>query len=304
MVGNDLALNSQRGGGGLARPGSGATPDPGKGTSLSQVTFAGKGYTYAGDIPTQFRQGAAEQNSALALRRKAKGQGLGGSSGAVALYDPSKVVAPKSSEALAKIESKVIASGARQLPQPRRSLGRTVQRRIGWQATPTLIVITTAERELLQGDDGKYRPQGDWLIEHRKTYRNLGGAAAKRVGTIPDDPEEAPTTQGSTPAASSAATGGASADDAFPEGAFALSFLPSPVRSSVRGRVPNPTVFDGTSLQFSDPQTQKPSRLEVNVIRMDEKRAVVVQATKVPGETSWSVSQATYALGEPEVEQV
>lgn len=320
-VSKDLALSGKKGGkgGGLARPGAhggGApAPDPGQGISVKEVTFTAKGYTYDSDIPKTFRKGAAE-STALALRAKGKKSATG--SGTLAVYDKkaaeANVVSPRTAAEQAKIEATVIASGARQLEKPRRSMGRIVQRRVGWQATPTLIVITTAERELTKGDDGKMRPSGEWLIEHRKTYRNLDGAAEKRVGNVladdaePEDQTVRAAAPGdarpqATPAPTPQPTP-ASAQDSFPEGTFALSFLPRAVRSSVIARVPAPTVFDGTSLQFSHPQTGEVDRLEVNVIRMDERRAVVVQARRKPDGREWEVSQATYSLGEPEIEQV
>lgn len=311
----DLALSNKGRKGGLARGGEGGgsptppAPNPGVGISTSSVSFTAKGYTYDTDMPKSFRQGAAKDAStALALREK-KGKSGGG---ALALYDKNapKPVAPRSPEEMAKIESQVIASGVRQLDKPRRSNGRIVQRRVGWQATPTSLLITTAERALEKSGDGKMRPAGQWEVEHRKTYRNLDGEAKKRVGDVLADdaePTPAPTVQAATPSDTQQAPptpSPAPAQDAFPEGVFALSFLPRSVRSSVLARVPEPTVFDGTALQFSHPETKAVDRLEVNVIRMDEKRAVVVQARRAPGGQHWTVSQASYSLGEPEVEQV
>lgn len=290
-----------------ANSGAAANVDPGRGVSMSQVSFKAKGYTYDQDIPKVFRKGAAEA-TALVLANKRKKE-----AGAVALYDKNfaheQAISPRSDREMAKIEKQVHASGARQLDKPRKSMGRIVQRRVGWQATPTLIIITTAERELAKGADGKMRPSGEWLIESRKTYRNLDGAAQKRTGTVKDDSTPtAPTVAAAVPQAAPAAQGTPNArpaaqQDSFPEGTFALGFLPAEVRRSVIARVPEPTVFDGTSLQFQDPNTGEPTRNEVNVIRMDEKVAVVVQAVRKPGEDAWSVSQASYALGAPEVEQ-
>lgn len=272
-----------------------ANADPGRASDINALSFGARAYTYEDDIPTAFRVGAA-RGAELAIRQKPRAGG--------ALVRARDVVSPISPRDLKKIEKQVIASGARQLDKPRKSLGRIVQRRIGWQATPTQVVVTTAERELTrsQQDAKKMVPKGDWLIEHRKTYPNTAGAATKRTGVVDGDygaPAPASAATPSTPAGASAAADAPS----FPEGEFALSLLPSQVRSSVIGRVPTPTVFDGTVLQVSDGNTRVVSHQEINLIRMNERTAVVVQAKRKPGTERWEVSQATYALGEPRIEQ-
>lgn len=54
----------------------------------------------------------------------------------------------------------------------------------------------------------------------------------------------------------------------------------------------------------SDSTTGEENHKEVNVIRMDDKRAVVIQAKLKPNTDEWEVSQATYTLSPPEIEQV
>lgn len=287
--------------GALSTPGAGsrntAITDPGQGASIHKVAFTQRGYTYDKDIPTRFRKGAAQSNALVVAQPKKP-------SGALAVFSKSTAsTSPKSHRELAKIASQVIASGARQLEKPRRSAGRIVQRRIGWQATPALIVITTAERELTKGEDGKLRPAGEWLIEHRQTFRSTDGAAQKRTGTVAMGETEAPVISQATQARPSSDSGATAGQDSFPEGQLALSFLPASVRSSIIGRVPAPTAFDGTVLQYTDAHTLEVDRQEINVLRMDARRAVVVQASRKPDASAWEVSQATYTLGEPEIEQ-
>lgn len=290
----------------LARPArtrDAAQTDPGRGSRIHEVSFTARGYTYDKDIPTAFRVGASQSNALVPAQPKKPG-------GALAVF--SKAVAdtsPKSHRELAKIAKQVIASGARQLEKPRRSGQRVVQRRIGWQATPALVVITTAERELVKGPDGKYRPHGEWMIEHRQTFRNEGGPAHKRTGTVAMSEAASPTITQASPAQPAPGDAGeapgerAGAVETFPEGEAALSFLPPSVRSSAIARIPQPTAFDGTVLQYADAQTQVVDRQEINVLRMDAKRAVVIQASRKPQADAWEVSQATYTLGEPEIEQ-
>lgn len=288
-MGKDVAIN--RGGGAVARP---AFVDPGKGTDIGNLSFEGRALTYEEDMPTRFRSGAKAQTE-LVLRKESSKSG----SDLVLARD---VVAPKSDRQIKKIEKTSIASGTRQLEKPRRSMGRVVQRRVGWNATPTKIMVTTAERELTKRDDGRLAPSGDWLIEHRKTFSNASGAAEKRVGKVKTSapaPGASDTPQGSS-VPSPASAGG----DTFPEGQFALSLLPAQVRSSLIARVPTPTVFDGSVMLVSDSTTGEENHKEVNVIRMDDKRAVVIQAKLKPNTDEWEVSQATYTLSPPEIEQV
>lgn len=298
MVSNDVARRRE-GSGSLAK--AGPMPDPGHGSDITGVSFTARAITYDDGIPTTFRTGARAAGTAL-VPAKRSGNGPGS-----ALVKASTVIAPRSTQDVERIAKQVIASGARQLDGARRSGDRLVQRRVGWQATPTLIVVTTAERELNPREDRRLAPSGPWQVEHRLTYPCTTGAATKRVGTVPfdstPDPETA-TSGAQRPAAAFSAPSGHSDTEKFPEGAQALSFLPSSVRASILARVPAPTVFDGTVLQFTEAASGKVVRQEVNVIRMDAATAVVVQARRDPAATAWEVSQAVYALGEPEVEQV
>lgn len=282
-----------RGRGAVARP---AFVDPGKGTDIGGVSFSGRALTYEEDMPTQFRSGAKAQTE-LVLR---KGTTSKSGSDLVLARD---VVAPKSPRQIKKIEKATIASGVRQLEKPRRSMGRTVQRRVGWNATPTQIMVTTAERELTKRDDGRLAPSGEWLIEHRKTYAHASGAAEKRTGKVKAT-APTPGAPSGAEAPPAAPTAPAPSADTFPEGQFALSLLPPQVRAGALARIPVPTVFDGAVMLVSDAKTNEERHKEVNVIRMDNKRAVVIQATLKPDTDEWEVSQATYTLTSPEIEQV
>lgn len=296
----DLAVSKTGGAGGLAPRGAGAgAPDPGRGSSIHAVEFTTPGLTYDQDIPRTFRQGAAKEAASTALTIREKGSGT-------TLALAGKSVPVRSATEQAQIDAQAIASGARQLAKPRKSGGRVVQRRVGWQATPSLIVITTAERELQQVEPGKFKPQGEWQIEHRLTFQHTSGAADKRVGMVALDEAESPATAAASSSSAPPTVSGQpdSEQASFPEGVFAMSFLPRQVRSSLRGHVPSPEVFDGTVLQFADATTGAVDRQEVNVIRMDGSRAVVVQAKRKPGDGHWEVSQATYTLSEPKIEQV
>lgn len=283
--------------GGLARAGGDGSAHTGMSTSLSQLTFGTKALIYATDMPRTFRQGV-KTSTEVALR---SGQTPRSGGELILASDAPRVVAPRSDAETRRIEKAVIASGMRQLDKPRKSSGRVVQRRVGWQATADLVVITTAERELTKNDAGKYSPAGPWLIEDRRTYPETSGKATKRVGNVPMDPDQDPSSSSGTPGKPVVGPE-ASVADTFPEGASSLGMLPAQVRSSAIARVPSPVQFDGVILQEPDSQGN-PVRLEVNVLRMDAQRAVVLQATRDLNATQWSVSQAAYRLGEVVIEQ-
>lgn len=284
---NDLTLRTTHSGG--LSTSTSTAPDVGGDSDITQAQFTAKGLTYGHDMPTTFRTGVSTSTE-VTIRRRGE-------------LSTARVRPPRSAAESAKDAKDAIASGVRQLDKPRRNNQRIVQRRIGWQATPSLIVVSVAERELEQSEPGKYRPTSSgWLMEHRSTYRNTDGRASKRVGKVPFE------TAGTD--ADTANSGETEPNltqqkvrQAFPEGADALSYLPPAVRASVIGRVPAPTVFDGVVVQFSDPHTGAARRLQVDVLRMSSTTAVVVKATASPGGREWEVSQAVYSLDIPEVEQ-
>lgn len=282
--------------GGLARGGH-QSVESGQATAMSQLTFSGAALDYGSDLPKKFRTGVkASTEVALHSGKDARS----GGELILASSARSPIIAPKGDSATRRVEKSAIASGVRQLAKPRKSSGRVVQRRIGWQATPDRIVITTVERELKKTAAGKLAPSGAWLIEDRRTYKEAGGRATKRTGTVSQDSVASSDTSEPSDTDRGLET---SVAEKFPEGAQALGMLPSAVRSSAIARVSTPRQFDGVILQYSNPTSGQPESLEVNVLRMDTDRAVVIQATRDLSSSSWSVSQAAYKLAEPEIEQ-
>lgn len=282
--------------GSLTRGGSRAV-ESGQAIAMSQLSFTSTVIDYAKDLPRRFRVGVKDSTD-VALRA-GKDARSGGELILASSVTPT-IITPRDDAVTRKVEKATIASGVRQLDKPRRSSGRVVQRRVGWQATPDRIVITTVERELKKNDAGKYSPSGNWLIEDRRTYKEASGRAAKRTGSVAADSENT-SPESSSPGTSASME--ANVAEKFSEGAQALGTLPSTVRASAIARVPTPRQFDGVIVQYSNPSTGKPESLEVNVLRMDTERAVVIQAARDITGSSWSVSQAAYKLTAPEIEQ-
>lgn len=260
---------------------------------MSDFEFSRRALIYETDIPTEFRRGA-RTGTEIALR---KGDTTGPGTGLVLASSVPQIIPPRPERETKQVQKATIASGVRQLEKLRRSGDRIVQRRIGWQATPDRIVLTTAEREMRKNPEGKYAPASGWLIEDRRTFRMARGRAEKRTGSVPVDPAAAP--------AGATASSSVPREDAeravaarFPEGEMSMSVLPTQVRRSMIARVPHPTQFDGVILQTVEP----PAVLTVHVLRMDQQRAIVIQATRPLDGDAWDVSQAHYQLTDVEIE--
>lgn len=235
------------------------------------------------DLPTIFREHASKSTELL-LRREAQER-----QGRSPVHLPTTSVLPGRGDPLAG--EPLIASGVRRLEKAYRRGEEVVQRKLGWKATPTGILIVTVERALQARGDGKLAPQGEWLIEHRRTYRNQQGPALRRSGRVSAREEGAALGEGATTYVAEAESAG----DAFQEGATTMSFLPLAVRGDLVAQVPQPTYFDGRILGNCDAQGEVIA-YEVSLLRMDDGKALVVQATRGVQEDFWQVVQATYTL--------
>lgn len=283
----------------VARAGDVPRGASGYGSSLDAYTFGEKALIHDQHIPSVFRSGA-KRSTQLAL---AQGESVTTGGELVLASQARRIVGPRSSREVERIDRKTIASGVRQLDKLRRAGGRVVKRRIGWKATPELVQVTTAEREYQARPDGVYAPVGEWLIENRQTYRDRGGKATKRRGTVGGQGGE------SAAGGSQGGPGNRAAEEmeqkvgaTFPEGSAALSLLPAEVRGSVIARVPVPAQFDGVILQQLN-HAGAPTHYEVHLMRMDKTHAVVVQGTQKIGGQQWDVTQAVYQLNDAEIEQ-
>ncbi|MGC2942427.1 MULTISPECIES: hypothetical protein [unclassified Brevibacterium] len=282
--------------GGIARKGN-HTVDAGQATEISELTFEGRVLEHSADMPKAFRPGA-KASTQMALQ---KGNGQANVGGEVVRADASSItsLAPQDEASVRRIERDEIASCVNQLDKPRNSSGRVVQRRIGWRATPDRIIITVAERELRKNPTGTYSPAGPWLIELRRTFKEVSGKAAKRTGSVTADSNRV-TSSGNDGESTSGTE--RTVSEKFPDASRALGALPAAVRSSAIARVPAPSQFEGELLEYSD-STGRSTSWKVTVLRMDSQRAVVVTGSKEANSNTWSVMQASYNLMEPELEQ-
>jgi hypothetical protein len=271
--------------------------DAGQATEISQLSFDESVLEHSKDMPAAFRSGArAATQVALA------GGGVSRrSSGELISAEPSvaQIVSPRHESTTFRAERAEIASSVRQLDKPLRSNGRVVQRRTGWRATPDRIINTIAERELKKNSTGTYSPAGQWLIEIRRTFRDVNGKASKRTGSVPVDPEPSFPTESDGDAVEGLER---TVMEKFPDAARALGALPAAVRSSAIARVPSPVHFEGQLVQFSNENTGAAIGWKVTIFRMDAHRAVVITGTRDNGAATWSVAQAAYKITDPEIE--
>lgn len=283
---------------GLSRNTTGSA-EAGQSTDVDSLEFSSPSLEYR-DLPRRFRSGA-KASAEIALSSESEP-----SRGELVFVDKAKtpaLIRPQDDRVVQRNEDATIASSVFQLPNPRRSGGRVVQRRIGWLATPDRIVVTTVERELRQTAARQYKPAGDWLIESRKTYREINGKAKKRTGDVREDPRHSSSGTHSAPDADAQAATGIETQVAaeFPVAAQALGALPASVRKSVIARVTVPRFYEGGIIQSSDGYG-RPLRNTVQLLRMDSQRTAVVHAVKNHGKSLWSVTLATYELSEPQIE--
>lgn len=296
MADNSIVIRQPGDGRGLATGGgAGAGVDPGVGHDIRQAEFTAKAFVFD-DLPAAFRSSQQDGPVGTGLvlaEKKPRGGELVPADGVVA--EPGTIKPLNQRE--------VFASGAKRLSKPRKAHGEVVRRMIGWQAASDRIVVTVADQSLSKRADGKFEPSGQWAIEARTTYP---GQATGRTGKVPVD--SFATSAGADAGAAPQAGPPEAANPDFEQGFVALSHLPAPVRSSVLARVVLPILFDGSVHQYNFADG-KLSHLQVDLLRMDHKTAIAVQAKLevVPGTTTfkdhWEVRQSVYSLGVAKVEQ-
>jgi hypothetical protein len=260
----------------------------GAGASTDGLKFQDRAEMYS-DLPTTFRKGAAETTALVLASELKTRQG----STAVRLADHRDLRVPLTQPPV----KEVLASGVRKLEKSFKNGQRIVQRKWGWQATPTQLTVVTVERELIWRSDGKLTPSGDWLIEHRKTWIPTQGVATKRTGKV----SQPSASNETNPASDHYVEIAEAIPDAFIKGAEAMAYLPRPVRGDIVAQVPNPTYFDGRLLGVLNKENVVEA-YEISLLRMDDNVALVILALCPINGTEWEVTQAKYLLTTPRVE--
>lgn len=177
-----------------------------------------------------------------------------------------------------------VASMARMLPGARRrgNPPEYFRRRVGWWAGPTSIVTAVSEQPLQPRPDGRFRTAGPWSGPRLEELRPLG-KPVRRVGDVPHD-------RTFTGDGAQGAAAGTPFDDALSH----VAYLPEPVRRGIAARVPVPTFFEAEAVRYA-PDRGAPWHA-VQVLKMDDSRALVVAASRQADAPTWQVEQVVYDL--------
>lgn len=168
-----------------------------------------------------------------------------------------------------------------------------------WRAYVDRIVVVRCARELKPRAGGGQVPAGPWRHVDAVVHRTAPPLRTR--GAVPAGPTAAPGT---------GATHGPALPHAQRLAAQVLQVLPAPVRASATAPVPTPTLWLGGVYQSARQGRATGNTLQM--LRMDDRRAVVVVATRtvawanVPGEAAaaaaylatrpWDVTQLVYDL--------
>lgn len=182
----------------------------------------------------------------------------------------------------------------------RRSTGRTYRIAIAWTATERAILVHRMEQELEAQPRGSFKPSSGW-VKTGSVQRRARKPATVRVGDVAVDSTSP--SAGSSAGASGSAPTRTSADEDSAEvatlarlAADRLAFLPAPVRASVLRRAKQPDHYYGSAWRTGGRQPGSLPRYVSQILRMNEREAVVVSASRIGDDRHWHSAQYTYDL--------
>jgi hypothetical protein len=162
------------------------------------------------------------------------------------------------------------------------------RRRTGWVAQHARVVTFHQDQPLRPRADGKFAPAGAWgapqLQVHEASGRVEVRAGDVPADSIPDAGEPKPDPVEDQPQ-EGVVTTRADAD---------LAFLPAPVRRSVRARALQPRYFDAEALRFT--RGDGSYWHTVSVLRLDDREAIVVRASRQARSRTWQAEQYLYTF--------
>lgn len=160
------------------------------------------------------------------------------------------------------------------------------QRRIGFRAMERGVTLIRATRPLVQTSSGAMKPVGPWVARFETHTVDEETTPLRRTGVVGPGVLKQPSAPTST-------SGGGVHREAQ-SALEAESYLPSSVQATLAAAVPSPTTHIGNFLLWSQPggDTQ-----EINILRMTDRSAVVVRATRPHRpDAAFEVTQTTYDL--------
>lgn len=162
----------------------------------------------------------------------------------------------------------------------RRKKGDYVRRRWAWRADRTGFIVIRQEQTLRPLPDGRFKPDGSWRTTQNRRFE--AAQVRRRVGDVACDADtSAVPGSGSAPGSNTA-----------PRIDGDLEYLPTSVRRSYALTVPSPEFEAAEALRWSS--EGRVARHTVAALRLGPRIAVVVQASRQAGATSWQVEQVTY----------
>jgi hypothetical protein len=177
-----------------------------------------------------------------------------------------------------------VGHGLRQDNSVRRRGTHYFRRVVAWKAYPTFITVLTGEQMLRPRSDGKFEPSGGWVVQPPQEFTFRSPATIRR-GDVADDSQhhlqDQLMTEKSLPE-----------NKKFLDAFHQMQYLPLPVRKSVLARANPPSLFQAESLQST--RGDGTMFYTVNVMRINDREAIVVQASRQAHSALWQVQQFHY----------
>src|SRR5699024_4458311 len=152
-------------------------------------------------------------------------------------------------------------------------------------ARPGGVVTVDWRQPLRPRPDGRFEAAGSWTQEAPKTYPSIV-EPKRRTGAVPEPAERAVQAQGQ---------GGQPPESLHLHDQDALRevpCLPPAVQTSVQAGVPDHVVFAVQALQYT--RSDGSEYHTVEGLRLSEREAVVVVASRQQGSTTWQVELVRY----------
>ncbi len=169
-----------------------------------------------------------------------------------------------------------------------------------WSTTEREILVHRMEQELEVQPRGTFKPSGRW-VRAGSVKRRARKRATAHVGDVAVD-STSPSAGSSTNAAGTS-TATKSADEDSAEAATLArraadrqAHLPAPVCASVLRRAKQPDHYYGSAWRTGGREPRCLPRYVSQILRMNEREAVVISASRIGEDPQWRSAQYTYDL--------
>lgn len=232
-----------------------------------------------GDVTRYTGSAVPAQRPATAAAAASSGRSVdtGDWSGTVLTYEAMVGRAGTSGDEIASMAR--LEAGARRRGSP----PTYFRRRVGWRAHRTGIQTALSEQRLAPQPDGRFRPVGAWSNAVVNDIR-ADGQPTRLISEIAHDKTFG---DGEAPQPGGRGIKFASAE-------AEVAYLPESLRRVLATRVASPTFFEAEALRYSAGHSHYWHT--VTALKMDQRRALVVVASRQFDAPTWQVEQITYDL--------